>query len=187
MNRFVVISGLPASGKSTVAKVVAQSLGLPLLDKDTYIEALFQTVGAGNVQWRRELSHRADGEFQESAKKAKRAVLTSWWKHPRSSVISGTPIEWLATLPGSCVEVHCRCSPVVATERFIARKRHPGHLDSRWSYPELLATFTQQASFGPLGFGRLIEVQTEGTLEVAALLRSLKEAFTESAQIPPAG
>jgi predicted kinase len=182
VNRFVVISGLPASGKSAVAKVLAQSLGLPLLDKDAFLEALFQTVGIGDTQWRRELSHRADGELQRLAMASESAVLTSWWKHPQSSLSSGTPIEWLATLPGVHVEVHCSCSPAVAAKRFLARRRHPGHLDGRWSYPELLANFSQQASFGPLGFGRLIEVQTEGPLEITALLRDIEHVFMERAQ-----
>ena len=174
MNRFVIVSGLPASGKSTVAGALAHGLGLPLLDKDTFLEALFQAVGVGDVQWRRDLSRRADSEFQEQAKKIQNAVLASWWKHPQSPVNSGTPTEWLAALPGTHVEVYCRCSPAIAAERFISRKRHPGHLDDRWSYSELLANLTQQASLGPLGLGRLIEVQTEGPLELTALLREIE-------------
>jgi predicted kinase len=179
VNRFVVVSGLPASGKSTVAKALAASLELPLLDKDTLLEALFETTSVPDVQIRRELSLRADSEFQKQASRAGSAVLASWWKHPRSPVDSGTPTEWLARLPGTHVEVHCNCSPAAAAERFVSRKRHPGHLDGRWSNLELLASFKQQASFGPLGFGRLIEVETESTLELSALLRTVAQVFTE--------
>ena len=38
---FVIVSGLPASGKSTIAVGLAEDLRLPLMDKDAYLEALF--------------------------------------------------------------------------------------------------------------------------------------------------
>ncbi len=185
MNRFIVVSGLPASGKSTVAKALATSLELPLFDKDAFLEALFETTPVRDAQMRRELSLRADGEFREQAVRASSAVLTSWWKHPRSSSNSGTPSEWLAGLPGAHVEVHCNCSPEVAAQRFVSRKRHAGHFDSRWSKSELLASFTQQSSFGPLGFGRLIEIDTDtvSVLELTALVRGISQVFTHRASL----
>jgi shikimate kinase len=42
MNRLVVVSGLPASGKSTVAKALAAGLAFTLLDKDSFLEALLE-------------------------------------------------------------------------------------------------------------------------------------------------
>jgi hypothetical protein len=40
---FVVVSGLPASGKTTLARRLADGLGLPLLDKDDILDRLFET------------------------------------------------------------------------------------------------------------------------------------------------
>ena len=179
MNRLIVVSGLPASGKSTVAKALASSLELPLFDKDTFLEALFEITPVKDAQMRKDLSLRADGEFQDHATRSGSAVLASWWRHPRSSVNSGTPTEWLVDLPGTHVEIHCICSPSVAAERFLCRKRHPGHLDSRWLKAELLASFKQQASFGSVGFGHLIEVNTERALELIALVRTVAQIFTK--------
>ncbi len=173
VNLFVVVSGLPACGKSTVARALATSIELPLLDKDVFLEALFDTKPVLEAQNRRELSLRADGEFLEQASRAAGAVLASWWRHPQSPANSGTSVGWLASLPGTHVEVHCNCSPAVGVERFVSRKRHPGHLDIRWSKSELLASFTQQASFGPLGFGCVIEVDTESALDLTALARTV--------------
>lgn len=182
MNRRVVVSGLPASGKSTVARAVAHELALPVLDKDFFLESLFESNVVSDEQSRRKLSHAADQVFRKMAEQSESAVLASWWKHPRSSVDSGTPTEWLNSLPGLLVEVHCRCSPVTAAQRFVTRKRHPGHLDGRWSYADLLVGFEEQALLGPLAIGRVVKVQTDGQVELARLLRSIAQAFGRSAQ-----
>jgi len=99
MNRYVVLSGLPASGKSTLARALSQAFFLPLLDKDQFLEAL------------------------------------------------------------------------------LARKRHPGHLDDRWSYTELVANFDPQASLGPLRLGSLVEVSTEGQPDIPDLIRRVADVF----------
>jgi len=177
MNRYVIVSGLPASGKSTLAAALSRALGLPLLDKDDFLEALFESQGIGDAQWRRQLSHEADAAFRRQAEQTAGAVLASWWKHPQSPSDSGTPTDWLFSLPGTKVEVHCQCSPSLAAERFLARQRSPGHLDHRWSYADLLVNFAAQASLGPLGLGTLVEISTEGQIDLAALLGEVRNAF----------
>lgn len=160
MQGFVIVSGLPASGKSTLARSLAQELVLPLLDKDDFLEALFPTTGVHEEALRRQLSRQADAELQHAAMRLQGAVVTSWWRHPRSTSDSGTPVEWLSALR-TVVEVYCRCSPVVAASRFLARSRHPGHLDALRRPAELLETFKRQESLGRLGLQRCIVVDTE--------------------------
>ena len=57
---FVVFSGLPGSGKSTLARQIAPALGLPVLDKDDFLDALFEERGIGDVAWRASLSRAGD-------------------------------------------------------------------------------------------------------------------------------
>ena len=166
---FVVVSGLPASGKSTVAAGLAEALGLALFDKDDYLEALFGDSAVGNPQQRERLSRRADAILEESAQRNVGGVLSSWWKHPKSKADSGTPVSWLTSLPGVLVEVHCVCPPEVATSRFLARTRHPGHCDERHSEATLVSAFVEQATLGPLGVGALVEVDSELPADRAAL------------------
>jgi len=144
------------------------------------LEALFDSRGAGSVRSRRELSREADASFRKQAEQSAGAVLASWWKHPRSTSNSGTPMEWLFALPGAKVEVHCQCPPEVAARRFLERKRHVGHLDDRWSYAELLANLQQQASLGPLGLGSLVVVSTESQPDMTAVLEQLANELRRS-------
>lgn len=173
MKRFVIVTGLPASGKSTVGAAVAEALALPFLDKDDILEALFEALGVGDAQWRARLSRAADQVLQRLALRSQGAVIASWWQHPLSHVSSGTSPAWLGSLPGELIELHCGCDPRVAAERFFARRRHAGHLDASKSKPEELARFEQLASQGALGIGRVVEIDTEQQLDLRALLDEL--------------
>jgi uridine kinase len=63
---FVVISGLPGSGKTTLGRRLAPVLNLPLIDKDDILDRLFELKGSASsaarfVQRRRHPGH-LDGE-----------------------------------------------------------------------------------------------------------------------------
>jgi hypothetical protein len=57
---FVVISGLPGSGKTTLGRRLAPALNLPLIDKDDVLDRLFAAKGVGNAAWRRTLCRESD-------------------------------------------------------------------------------------------------------------------------------
>jgi hypothetical protein len=173
MRRHIIVTGIPASGKSTVGQAVAAALRLEMLDKDEILEALFNSRGVGNADWRRELSRAADEELKQKARRSEGAVISSWWHHPASNVDTGTPVEWLSSLSGVAIELQCVCSPNIAAERFMTRQRHEGHLDRYKTYAELLTSFEQQAALGPLGLGRLVQVNTERDVELEALLTQI--------------
>jgi hypothetical protein len=48
---LVVVTGMPSSGKTTVAEALAGQLRLPLIAKDEIKECLYETLGAGDVSW----------------------------------------------------------------------------------------------------------------------------------------
>jgi hypothetical protein len=170
MVRNIIVSGIPASGKSTIGRLIATSQDLEMLDKDEILEMLFETKGIGDVQWRTRLSRNADELLCERALGAGGAVIVSWWRHPKSTVASGTPIDWLAKLPGTLIEIHCTCNPRIATDRFKTRQRHEGHLDRFKPYADLLSSFQQHAALGPLGIGHLIMVNTDTEPDIQKLL-----------------
>ena len=170
MRCHIIVSGIPASGKSTVGRMIAAALDLPLLDKDEFLETMFDEQGVGDAQWRTRLSRAADDVLREKALRSDSAVITSWWCHPASHVESGTPVEWLSSLPGILIELYCICSPQIAAERFLSRKRHQGHLDHSKARAEVLASFAAQAALGALGIAPVVKVNTERDVNLNRLL-----------------
>lgn len=157
---YVVVSGLPGSGKSTVARRLAPLLKLPVIDKDDILERLFEARGIGDKAWRRSLSRESDEIFQKEACKTPGAVLVSFWHLPGMAPDSGTPTEWLAGLSNRIVNLHCTCALEIAVERCLQRNRHPGHLDVQASRAEVMASIAAVSSMGYLEIGQRIEVDT---------------------------
>jgi glucokinase len=179
---FIVVSGLPSSGKSTLAQQLARALDLPVLDKDHILERLFASKGVGDGEWRCNLSRESDLVLQAGAAASGGAVLVSHWHLPGMPPNSGTPTAWISQLPGKVVNVHCKCPAELSASRFAHRKRHPGHLDHQRSEPEILASIRKVASFGMLDLGPRIEVDTSQAPDLAVVLNEVHSAFAALAR-----
>ena len=57
---IIVLAGMPASGKSTVAKKLQGAFGFPILEKDALKEAIFDTIGFQNYAEKRKTDHAAN-------------------------------------------------------------------------------------------------------------------------------
>jgi adenylylsulfate kinase-like enzyme len=156
MPPYIVVTGLAGSGKSTVARGLAMSLGLPVLDKDDFLEALYESLGIGDLEWRHRLSRASDDLLLQTARRVPGAILVSFWRHessPRALRDLGAPL----------IEVHCHCDPQIAEARFRLRNRHPGHLDH-------LKGYSIPSNLGPLGLdGGLVTVDTSGPVEISTV------------------
>lgn len=177
---FVVVSGLPGSGKSTLARQLSQALRLPLLDKDVILERLFESKGLGDIEWRRSLSRESDLILQMEAAALRGAVLVSHWHLPGMPSDSGTPTGWICKLSNKVVKVNCDCPAEVSAERFVNRKRHPGHLDYERSRVEVLASIRGIAGFGRLDVGPRIDVDTSQPPDLGVVLRQIRRALAHS-------
>lgn len=173
-NTFIIISGLPASGKSTIGSALSQELGLPFLDKDIFLEDLFKLKGVGDAFWRQKLSRESDTLFQQKALQVESAILVSHWRPLKSQLSSGTPTNWLVHSGRRIIEVFCHCSNEVAIQRFILRKRHPGHLDASRKIEDLTLEFEIFADQLPLDIGHLVKISTEQDFEINDLTKHLK-------------
>lgn len=177
---FVVVSGLPASGKTTLSRHLSTALSLPLFDKDDILEALFDTLGVGDAAWRQSLSRTSDEILQRLVARSAGAVVTSFWRHPGLSSLSGTPTSWLGSLSQRVVEVYCDCDPEVAVTRFIERQRHPGHLDSAKRREDVLSSFQTLAARGPLGVGKLLRVETTAEIDFGLVVSEVERLLINS-------
>ncbi len=171
---FLLISGLPASGKSTLAQALSPQLGMPVVDKDAMLERLFREKGVGDAGWRSALSREADLELEREAMAIGRGILVSWWRHPKSALDTGTSVDWVRVLAPVPLEVHCVVDHAVAAHRFMIRRRHHGHLDGTRTMEELHQQFAHHASHGPLGIGPYVTVSTLQPVDIDALLSTIR-------------
>ncbi|MFF5469090.1 AAA family ATPase [Streptomyces achromogenes] len=169
-NVYVIVSGLPASGKSTLAYRLADHLGWLVIEKDAILETLFDSLGVGDHTWRHRLSRAGDDILITIAARAEYAVLDNWWHHD-------TAPERLRRLDARLIEVFCDCDPALAAERFLRRTRHSGHLDPQLTpgqVAERVATI--RATYpGPLRLGGpLLTIDTSGPLDMTSIVRDVR-------------
>ena len=124
---LVLVTGHPASGKSTLAGLMAKRLRLPVLAKDDLQEALFE-AGLGPPQSGACANLAMLGLARRLLGDGLDCVIDSnldpqRWHHRLQAVLERSAARLL--------QVRCRADPAMQLERFTARvgRRHAGHRD----------------------------------------------------------
>jgi predicted kinase len=176
MKKLVLINGVPASGKSTVARAFAHETGWPLLTLDTVKEAFFAHLGTGDRDYNRLLgkaSYQAMFALLGDWPDDSAVIMDAWFGFQPLDVLQ----EHLARA-GACSvgEVWCHAPPEVIGDRYRARlgDRHGGHLGLEY-VPELIA-LAQKAT--PLGKFPLLRVDTTQEFDTEALHAWLAHFYT---------
>jgi predicted kinase len=165
---FVVVSGPPASGKSTLAPALAGELRLPLVTKDTIKNALMSVLLVPDVDASRQVGRAAVAAMLAiAAESPAGAVIESNFHRSRA-------VADLRRLPGRVVEVFCRVDREVARTRYEARagSRHAGHFDTIRSAEEL---WNDEVSEPVAGGWPLLEVDTTELVNVPDTVRLIRE------------
>jgi glucokinase len=175
MKRALLVNGVPASGKSTVARAVSRAKGWPLLALDTVKEAFFAHLGTGDRDYNRLLgkaSYQAIFALIEDFPEGTVSVIDAWFGFQPPEILH----SHLARAGiGQVAEIWCHAPPEAIGERYRARlgTRHAGHLGEPY-VPELIELAGRAR---PLGSYQLFEVDTTGPLDLAALGDWLDRTF----------
>jgi predicted kinase len=175
VKRVVLVNGVPASGKSTVARAIAEAKGWPLLTLDTVKEAIFAHLGTGDRDYNRLLgraSYQAIFALVGDFPKGATAVIDAWFGFQPVELLN----EHLARAgAGKVAEVWCHAPAEIIGERYRARlgQRHAGHLGESY-VPELIELAGRAR---PLGGFPLFAVDTTVPIDAAALAAWLDGAI----------
>ena len=174
--KIVLMSGYPAAGKSTLARALAPSLGFALISKDDLLNVMYAAVGgqAGDPALSLKIGAAAWAAFWRLSQLCPAAVLDS-------NIKPGDAYEQarVAEIPGRVVEVHCRCPLDIAQARYAERAK-AGWAAQRTS----VLDDARSALYGrPIGRGRLVEVDTSGPVDAAAVARQVAEEFEAAKEL----
>lgn len=128
----IVLAGMPASGKSTVAAKLSAAFSLPVLAKDELKEALFDTVGFQCYAEKRRLDHAANAVLLR-ATRSMLAAKCSVILDNNFDEISARALDALTEEFGArCVTVFLGGDTEAFFHRYVERDRkhirHPGHV-----------------------------------------------------------
>jgi gluconate kinase len=175
---LIVVSGLPASGKSTLARQLHEAMNLPLLDKDDILAPFNRQFNPTSLEQRRLLSSCADEALIQLAKQIHQGIVCSFWHHPGSSNTPGTKADWLKLIPGQVLEIYCHCTPETAIERFTIRHQREAMNEPKKSPPgAALSEYKIQAALGPLDITESLSVSTETPVNLQHLIPEIKAAL----------
>jgi len=171
MHPVILVNGVPASGKSTVAALLGRRLAWPILTLDTVKEALFDHLGVGDRDHSRLLgkaSYQAIFQSIAGFPDGLGAVVDAWHGFQPPEVRRAHLARAAA---GPVLEVWCHAPPQVVAERYRSRAgaRHRGHPPA--AYATELAALAARAR--PMGLGPVVEVATDGALEAEGLLAAV--------------
>lgn len=168
----VLVNGLPAAGKSTLAPALARALGLPMFGKDVIKETHADVLGSDppdartQRQWNAALGRAAsETMWALLGCAASGAVLESSWRSDvRDLVAAGLDRAGVR----HAVEVWCDVPADVAWTRYVARSTysHPIHgalMDRRDEWDRMVACAE------PLALGPVRRVDTTRPVDVPGL------------------
>ena len=161
---LILVTGLPAAGKTTLSAWLSKQLAIPFIHKDAIKEILYDVLGWSDHEWSKKVG--AAGielmyYFAQASLIAGRSIILDNPFHPD---LASAKISALARQANaSTIQIICHVSPEVAYKRFKQRAeaglRHPGHLDAQL----MSSAKASLERYGPFRLdidGEVIEVDT---------------------------
>jgi predicted kinase len=152
MSTLILVTGYPATGKTSLAKAISTKLQIPLFTKDGIKEILFDTLGYEKDREELKIySHAAYGimfsHLDEELKAQRHCILESNFTEKSTPYIKEVVAK---NLNSFVVQIICFANPATTVQRFFDRQangdRHKGHRDDL----EDREKFTALVSNGPI-------------------------------------
>jgi predicted kinase len=165
----LVVSGAPATGKSTMASMLSRELGIPVLSLDVIKETMADSLGLGDEAWSDALGDAAAEVVFRLAGTVPASISEGWWRRERRP-------RAIKVFQGR-LEVFCTCAPeraVAGATARIGEVRHAIHRDV--INPLALETLAEAvATTLPLDLGGgLVQIDTTKDLDAAHLLAQVR-------------
>jgi len=167
MKRAVLVNGVPASGKSTVARSIAYRFGWPLFSLDAVKEPFFEHIGVGDREYNRKLgraSYAAIFNVIAECPDDISVVIDAWFGfQPAEILVAHLKRAGLDEI----LEIWCHAAPEEIAARYRRRVeiRAPGHPGLEY-VPELIEL---AARAHPLDLFPRLDVETSNPADDTAI------------------
>jgi predicted kinase len=173
--RVIILSGYPASGKTTLGRALAERFGLALVAKDALLDVMYEAAGGkpGDPDLSLRTGRAAWAAFWHLSRTCPRVVLDS-------NIQPDGEYEkaQIARIAGPIVEVHCRCPLDLARMRYAER--------AKLGRPAQRATTLDEARgalYGrPLGLPRLVVVETSQPVDMEDAAARILQEFEKAGE-----
>ena len=165
--RVVMVNGVPASGKSSVARALADATGWPILTLDTIKNPFLATLPPGDRLFNRTLgraSYAAIFDLVADAPSGSSFIIDAWFGfQPLEVLEAGLARAGVTDL----AELWCHAPPQTVGDRYSARlsQRPVGHPGAEY-VPELIA-LAERAQ--PTGLAPCLHLDTTAPLDLQGL------------------
>lgn len=128
---LIIIAGMPATGKSTVAGEIGKALGMPILEKDDIKEEMFDTIGYTDLIQKRALDTAATNILLRNTEVLLKSGVSLILVNNFDSAMAPTVQSMIDRCGCRCVTVFLNGDPEVLYQRYVERdkknSRHLGH------------------------------------------------------------